>query len=112
MITSKFLSLIKFARKLKPEELECFIDYLSDPAIEQMCECIYNVINTDLKLPRRKVGQLKKHIKTKCNSKRLKCISNKKVPIFKRRKALKQEGRGLGLLLASAIPFLTSLFSK
>jgi hypothetical protein len=37
---------------------------------------------------------------------------NKKLPLSKRRTALKQEGRGLPFLLASAIPFITSLFMR
>jgi len=37
---------------------------------------------------------------------------NKRIPLSKRKTALAQEGRGLPFLLASAIPFLTSLFAK
>jgi hypothetical protein len=42
---------------------------------------------------------------------RLNKISKKSHPISKRRKALQQEGKGLPLLLASAIPFLIDLFT-
>lgn len=84
-------------------------DFLNDEAIDCICECVFNVLYTDLKLPSYKKNKLKKFLKHNCSVHRLKKIASKKVPINKRRKALKMEGRGLGLILASAIPFLTNL---
>ena len=41
---------------------------------------------------------------------RLKKIASKNTPIEKKIKALKQEGKGIGLILSAAIPFLLNLF--
>lgn len=109
--SSSFLSILKLFRKLKTDEVEALIEHLTDNTVDSICECVFNVLNTDLKFSKRRTAYLKRHIKKKCNVHRIKTISNKKIPIFKRRKALKQEGKGLGLILASVIPFLSSLLS-
>ena len=111
MIDRNFLPLLKLCQRLKPGEFESLVDHLSDKSIDNICECVFNVVNTDLKLPKRKCATLKRHIKTKCNVKRIKLIGNKKSSVSKRRSAIKQEGRGIPLILASVIPFLTSLFA-
>lgn len=110
-ITKDFIQFLKFAKSLKKGEFEHLVNYLSDNSIDHICECVFNVINTDLKMNPKKLRKLKNHIKKNMNSKRLKIIANKKVPLLKRRKAIKQEGRGLPLLLASVIPFLANLFT-
>ena len=109
-INKDFVNFLKFTKSLKKGEFEHLIDYLSDNSIDHICECVYNVINTDLKMNVKKVRKLKTHIRKNMNSKRLKVIANKKIPLLKRRRSIKQEGRGLPLLLASVIPFLANLF--
>lgn len=111
MIDRNFVSFLKLCQRLKANELESLVDHLSDKSIDSICECVFNVVNTDLKLPKQKCAKLKHHIKTKCNVKRIKLIGNKKNSVSKRRSAIKQEGKGLGMILASVIPFLTSLFA-
>jgi len=111
MINKNFVHILKVCKKLKPQELEVLLDHLSDSSVDDICECVYNVINTDLRLSSSKRKKLKQHITSKCSINNIKSISNKKVSISKRRKLLKQEGGGLGLILASVIPFLTSLFT-
>jgi len=110
MIDKSFIKFLKLVKQMKKDDFEHLIDYLDDRSIDHICECVYNVINTDLNIQRQKLFSLKQHIKKNMNSKRLKMISNKKVPLLKRRKAIKQEGRGLPFLLASVIPFLANLF--
>lgn len=110
MISKNFVHLLRVIKGLKKDEFETLIDYLNDKSIDHICECLYNVLNTDLKLKRSHVHKLKKHIKQNMNKKRLKLITNKKTSLLKKRQALKQEGRGLPLLLASVIPFLANLF--
>ena len=110
MIKSKDLPLIRVLSKLKSEDIIPLLDVLPDEATEIICECVYNVLHTDLKLSSKKKSHLKKFIKSNCNIHRLEKISKKSQPIFKRRKALKQEGKGLPLLLGAAIPFLVDLF--
>ena len=111
MIKKDFLHILKLCKKLKPEEFNSFLDHLSDNSVDSICECVYNVINTDLKLSSAKRRKLKNHIVSKCNTKNIKLITNKKVSISKRRKLIKQEGGFLGPILAAVIPFLTSLFT-
>lgn len=109
-ISKDFVHFLRFTKTLKKGEFEHLVDYLSDNSIDHICECVYNVINTDLKINPRKLRKLKSHVKKNMSAKRLKIISNKKAPLLKRRKAIKQEGRGLPFLLASVIPFLANLF--
>ena len=110
MISSKDLPLIRVLSKLKHEDISPLLDILPDEATEIICECVYNVLHTDLKLSPKKKSHLKKFIKSNCNIHRLGKISKKSIPISYRRKALKQEGRGLPLVLGAAIPFLMDLF--
>jgi hypothetical protein len=96
---------------MKPEDLNIILDVLPDDATEIICECVYNVLHTDIKLSAKKKSHLKKFIKSNCSIHRLEKISKKSNPISKRKKALKQEGKGLPMLLAAAIPFLIDLFT-
>jgi hypothetical protein len=97
---------------MSPVEFSHFIDSINDNTVDEICECVYNVVNTNLNFNRKKIKHLKHHIKKNCCVKRIKTIVNKKTPLFKRRKALKMEGKGLPMLLASVVPFLISLFKK
>lgn len=106
----KMVHLIKVLSQTKPADLNKILSYLSDDAINDICECIYNVIYTDLKLSARKKSHLRKCIKSNCSMhKKIKTITSKKEPIFKRRKALNQVGGFLPLLLGTALPFLVDL---
>ena len=102
----KLIPLLKSLSKMKGDDVTHSVDCLSDETIDGICECVYNVIFTDLKLSPRKKSLLKKHIKKKCSVKRLKMIIDKSHPVSKRRALLKQEGSGLPLLLMTAVPFL------
>lgn len=107
------IGLLKVCEKLPADQLESLLDNISDTSIDKLCECVYNVIHSEhvcAKLPKGRIGKLRRHIKNNCNVKNIKRITNKKVSISKRRKLMKQEGKGLGMILASVIPFLTSLF--
>ena len=108
----EFLPLLEVLRKLKSDDVPKVIDHLHDRCINHICECYYNVIHTDLKMSAKKRNKLRNHIKTNCKMHRLKTICNKSTPVFKRRKALKQEGKGLPLILSAAIPFLASLLFR
>lgn len=110
----KIMTLLQSLNKLSPDAIKTVINHLSDESVDSLCECVYNVINVDLKMNKKLKKKLVKHINKKCSKHRLKCIMNKKHNISKRRKALSMEGGfgGLGLLLSAAIPFLTSLFTK
>ena len=107
----KYLPLLNVLRKLDAKDVSNVMDFLTDDAIDHVCECVYNVLHTDLSLSRPKKTRLKNFIKSNCSVHRLKKISKKTLPVSKRRKALKQEGKGLGMILASVIPFLANLFT-
>jgi hypothetical protein len=108
-MSKKNLSLLKVLSKLKASDLSEIVLHLDDETTNTLCETIYNVLHTDLQFSSQKKAHLKRFIKSNCSVHRLKKISCKRVPLFKRKKCLSMEGRGLGLILASAIPFLTDL---
>jgi hypothetical protein len=85
------------------------IKHLDDEGINTICECLYNVIFTDLKLSKKKKLLLKKHIK---NFPNIKQLTNANVSVSKRRYALTQQGSGIGLILSTVLPLLASLFTK
>lgn len=105
------LNFLTTMKKLNSNQLKEVIEYLKDDAIDGMCECVYNILYTDFNLSESKRKKLRRLIKTKCCTKRLRVISNKKHPISKRRKALKMEGKGLPFLLGAGIPFLINLLT-
>ena len=113
---ASLIPLIKAVSKMDHSELYHTIDCLNDETIDGICECVYNVIFTDLNLTAKKKASLKKHIKKTCCAKKIKKISAKTYPVFKRRELLKQQGAGLPMLLMTAVPFLIdmvkSAFSK
>ena len=108
----KFLPLFQVLKKLDAKDVSSVMDFLTDDAIDSVCECVYNILNTDISLSPRKKLHLKKFIKSNCSIHRLHKISKKTLSVSKRRQALKQEGKGLPLILASVIPFLANLFTK
>lgn len=112
MVKKHIIDTLKRIKKMNSAEFAHFIDQVNDDTVDELCECIYNAINTDLRFSKTKKSSLKRHVKQNCSLHRLKCITNKKTPIFKRRKAMKQEGKGLPMLLASVVPFLIDLFTK
>ena len=105
----KLLPLLKAFSKMDGKDVGNTVDLLSDEGVDGICECVYNVIFTDLKLSPRKKSQLKRHIKNKCCIKKIRTIIDKSQPVSKRRLLLKQEGSGLPLLLMTAVPFLVDL---
>jgi len=109
-VGKNFIPLLRVIKKLNKDEFETLIDYLNDRSIDHICECLFNVLNTDLRLKKSHVAKLKSHINKNMDKKRLKMITSKKTSLLKKRKLMKQEGRGLPLLLASVIPFLANLF--
>ncbi len=54
MIQNKDVPLIKVLSGMKPEDLQVILDVLPDEATEIICECVYNVLNTDIKLSPKK----------------------------------------------------------
>jgi len=107
-----FIPVLKMMKNLGSADVKDVIEHLNDESIDNLCECVFNVIHTDLKLSRTKKRKLRNHIRKNCCLANLRKITNRKLPIFKRRKALQMEGRGLPMLIASVVPFLISLFTR
>ena len=87
------------------------LNHLNDNAINVLCECIYNSIYTDLKIPQNKKRKIKDHFANQKSLQNLKFITNKTTSLAKKRKALHQEGKGIGAILGAVVPLITSLFS-
>lgn len=103
------LKLYESLSKLKPSVLSNIVEHLNDNSIEALCECVYNVIHTDLKLSSKAKRKLKTKLLSNCSKKNINLIATKKNALSKKRKALSQEGSGIGLILATVVPFLANL---
>lgn len=103
------MKLYSSLHKLKPSVLSDVIQHLDDNSVDDLCECVYNVIYTDLSLSPRVKQRLRRQLKKNCSEKNLKVITTKKTPVSKRRKALSQEGSGIGIILGTVIPYLAKL---
>jgi hypothetical protein len=104
----QYLGLLEVLKKIKAEDRAKIIPYLKPGAVDFIGECTHNVLFTDLGLKNK--SHLKKCLKSQCNVKRLITISKKNTPLDKKIAALKQEGKGIGLIASVALPFLLSLF--
>lgn len=94
-----------------PKNLQShMLQHLDDNSIDSICECLFNVVFTDLKLSKQKKSALRKHIKK--NIPDINVITNRGMSVSKRRQALAQHGNGIGLLLSAILPFLSKLFIK
>lgn len=106
----KFVPLLNALKKIPGADVGEIVDFLQDDAVEQICECVFNLIHTPLNLSKKKKCHVKNYLTKHCSIHRLNKIATKKVPLSKRRKALKQEGKGLPMILATVLPFLANLF--
>ncbi len=104
----KYLKLIQVLKKLRAEERSHIIPYLKTDVVEFICECVHNVLYTDIGIKNK--SQIRKKLKSQCSVHRLKTIASKSKPFEAKVNALKQEGAGIGLILSAAIPFLMNLF--
>lgn len=103
------LKLYKALKGLKPDVLSEIIQHLNENSIDALCECVYNVIHTDLSLSPKIKSMLRKKLKSKCSQKNLSSITSKKVSVSKRKQALSQEGAGIGIILSTIVPLLANL---
>lgn len=103
------IKLYKTLGRLKPDVLKDVIQHLDDNSIDALCECVYNVIYTDITMTPKTKKKLKEKLKKHCSINNLKNITSKKVSLSKRRQALSQEGTGIGLILATVVPWLANL---
>lgn len=98
--------------KVKPDILSDVLTHLDENSVDAICECVYNVINSDLKLSPKAKRKIRDRLQKPCSKKNIRIIMKKKNSLSKRRKALSQEGSGIGLILATVLPFLANLLFK
>lgn len=73
--------------------------------IKTICECALNVLEGNIPLSQQQKICLRKHKNT------LRRLSNKKGPLFKKRKLIIQKGGFLNVLLPAAISLITGLLN-
>jgi hypothetical protein len=108
-VSKEKVKLYKSLHKMKPDVLKEVIQHLDENSIDDLCECVFNVIHTDLSLSSKAKQRLRVQLKKKCSQNNLRIITNKKIAVSKRRKALSQEGAGLGIILATVVPYIAKL---
>lgn len=86
------------------------LKHLDDDSIDSICECLFNVVFTDLSLSKPKKKMLRHQIKK--NIPDIDLLTTRSMSVSKRRQALAQQGNGIGLLLSAILPFLAKLFIK
>jgi len=113
MLTKESIKLYQALNKLNTPNLTHVLKHIDSSGIESICECVYNSIYTDLSIPKNKKYRIKNILKNKQSIKNLKIITHKLSNTEKKRRALIQEGRGLGLILSAVLPLLANLiFNK
>jgi hypothetical protein len=110
-ISPKLLRFFYGLKKLNTSELRHVIEHLNEDGVNAICECMYNIIHTDLGFTNKTKNRLRKHLKTHCKLRNLKTILRRNNDYRKRKRALIQEGGGLGVLFKFISPILTSLLS-
>ena len=109
----KLLILFKYIITQKSENENTVLKYLNDESINDISESIYNLLyNEKLNslFSRPQKTKLKRIIKH--NVKSFEDISRKKVPINKRKTKIIQHGKGIGTILLTLIPILSSFLAK
>lgn len=96
------LELIKLISKTQhPQSL---IKKCSKREIKTLCECVLNVLCGNIPLTKSQKNRLSPHKES------LRKLSNKKTPLYKKKKILIQKGEGfLSILLPAAISVISSL---
>lgn len=112
MVLDKHVAiLIRGLKKLDKEELTHIITYFDKKGIHKLCECVWNTIYTNLKLPKSKKNKIKAVLNNNRSKKNLAIILKKSGNKLKKKAAILQEGEGLGLILSAIAPLIASLFT-
>lgn len=105
------INLLKILKKISDDDRKVIIKYLSSDGIDVIGEAVYNCLyNKNQNKQIRTKGQRKKILSQLKNKEKIfSYIARKSNSNKKRRKLTIQEGGGIGLILATAIPFLANL---
>ena len=109
----KPLSLFKFIVSQKSKNKATALSFLDQSSINDISESIYNILYNEtlnLNLSKSQKAKLKKIIKPNVRS--FEDISKRNVPIQRRHTKIVQQGSGIGTILLTLIPVLTSLLTK
>lgn len=112
MLTKDKIKLFTALSKLNSENFTHILKHIDSKGVESICECVFNTIYTNMRLSGRKRNNIKTIFKEKKARRNLGIITNKSKNSERKRKALIQEGKGIGLILATVAPLLASLFSR
>ena len=98
---------LKVLASSNPSQVKAIIKTADEPLIHTLCECIYNLLNCNLKISSRKKKRLIPH------RNHLIKLATKEVPLKKKRQILVQKGGNfLSLVLPPAIALLEHFIKK
>jgi hypothetical protein len=105
-----FAKLIKLLNKSKNEDREVILEHLNGNSINYLCEIIYNIIGGNVKLSKRQINKLRSELQH--NKKCYRYLSKKGGNEERKRKLIKQNGRGIGTILSIALPIILQLITQ
>jgi hypothetical protein len=105
-----FAKLLKLLNKSKNDDREVILEHLNGNSINYLCEVIYNVIGGNIKLSKRQINKLRSELQH--NKKCFRYLSKIGGNSDKKRKLIKQNGRGIGTILSIALPIILQLVSE
>ena len=109
----KLIRLFKFIVSQKSNDKTTCLAFLNENSVDDISESIYNILYNEklnLNLSKSQKSKLKRIIKP--NAKSFENISKRNIPVRKRQSSIVQHGTGIGTVLLTLIPILTSLLSK
>ena len=109
----RLLTLFKFIASQKSGNKSTVLSLLNEKSINEISESIYNLLynkNLNLNLSKSQKAKLRKIIKP--NARSFEDISKKRFSIKRRHNKIIQQGSGIGTILLTLIPVLTSLLAK
>ena len=109
----KLLTLFKFIVSQRSDNKTTVLSFLDEKSINDISESIYNILYNEklnLNLSKTRKAKLKNIIKP--NSRIFEDISKRNIPVKRRHTKIIQQGTGIGTILLTLIPVLTSLLTK
>ena len=107
------LNLFKYVVSQKSKNKSNALAYLDNNSIDNISESIYNFINNEklnLFLSKSHKNKLKRIVRPSLQT--YEVISKRQIPVTKRKTKVIQMGSGIGTILLTLIPMLTSLLSR
>ena len=109
----KLIRLFKFIVSQKSNDKTTCLAFLNENSVDDISESIYNILYNEKlnsNFSKSQKSKLKRIIKP--NAKSFENISKRNIPVRKRQSSIVQHGAGIGSVLLTLIPILTSLLSK